>query len=611
MITPPQRIGDVLVNQGAITREALETNAHKARGRLGHYLRSYNHIDDRALAKALAAQYGLEYVEFDQKPPNASLFSPRDREYYIRHHYVPFARSKNGLVIATSQPSEELKIFAASYHLQPISFMVTSPRDLAAYHASIGSLASIRHATLNLRRHARNLSADRTLLPNQRNGFFVLLALFVSVFITTPAAAWHGLLVLCNLFYITTLALKIVLFRQGQKGLAEQLAQEPALQEKLSQLSPETLPIYSILVPLYQESAEVIARLIGHLNALDYPHEKLDIKLICEADDLSTIAAIKSQHPPQMMEIIQVPPSQPRTKPKACNVAIPHIRGEYVVIFDAEDAPAADQLKRAVVMFQTSPTQVACLQAALNYYNRQENLLTQLFSIEYSSLFNLLLPALQRMKLPIPLGGTSNHLRVSVLRAVGGWDAFNVTEDADLGIRLAYFGFETRVLPSLTLEEAPITLGVWMRQRARWVKGYIQTWLVFTRNPGDLKKRLGKLGYYGFQFFVGAPALTFLLAPFFWIICVLSFTGLLPTHLSPFMISLCLTSFVGGMVSHWVYARATIRLEGWQSMRLAVMAYPLYWLLHSVAAARALYQLVWAPHYWNKTIHGVSGIFKG
>ena len=150
-----------------------------------------------------------------------------------------------------------------------------------------------------------------------------------------------------------------------------------------------------------------------------------------------------------------------------------------------------------------------------------------------------------------------------------------------------------------------------MRQRARWVKGYIQTWLVFTRNPGDLKKRLGKLGYYGFQFFVGAPALTFLLAPFFWIICVLSFTGLLPTHLSPFMISLCLTSFVGGMVSHWVYARATIRLEGWQSMRLAVMAYPLYWLLHSVAAARALYQLVWAPHYWNKTIHGVSGIFKG
>ena len=605
------RLGDVLVTQGAITRETLEHEAFHARGRLGHYLRAYNHIDDRALAKALAAQWELEYVEFDAHVPNASLFLPREREHYIRHHYVPFARSKSGLVIATSQPSDELKIFAAAYHLQPITMVVTSPRDLAAYHASVASLASTRHATLHLRRQHRHLSADRILLRNQRRGFVLLALALGAVFTFDSGAAWHGLLVACNIFYLATLALKMMLYHQGKKGLMEQQKNEASFKETVATLDHASLPIYTILLPLYQESSAVLERLIAHLNALDYPHEKLDIKLICEADDMATIEALKELQPPQMMEIIHVPPSQPRTKPKACNMAIPHFRGEFIVIFDAEDAPAPDQLKRAVAMFQATPTRVACLQAPLNYYNRQENLLTQLFSIEYSSLFNLLLPALQRIKLPIPLGGTSNHLRAEALRTVGGWDAFNVTEDADLGIRLAYFGFETRVLPSLTLEEAPVTVRAWMSQRTRWIKGYIQTWLVFTRDTGELKKRLGKAGYYGFQFFVGAPALTFLLAPLFWVIFAFSLTGLLPTHLSPLMVSLCFISFVGGMLSHWIYARATIRLEGWQSMGLAMAAYPLYWLLHSVAAARALYQLVVAPHHWNKTTHGISRIFKG
>jgi cellulose synthase/poly-beta-1,6-N-acetylglucosamine synthase-like glycosyltransferase len=364
--------------------------------------------------------------------------------------------------------------------------------------------------------------------------------------------------------------------------------------------------MYSILVPMYRDSSDVMARLIANLDALDYPKEKLDIKLICEADDTVTLAALKALRPPETMEIIAVAPSHPRTKPKACNVALQRVRGEYVVIYDAEDAPAPDQLKRAVAMFRAGPEKLACLQASLNYYNRNENILTQLFSIEYSALFRLFLPALERMGLPIPLGGTSNHLKATALRDVGGWDSFNVTEDADLGIRLAYLGYTTQTLPSLTLEESPITLGAWMKQRTRWIKGYIQTWLVFTRDTAELKRRLGSRGYYGFQFFIGAPALTFLLAPLFWLAFILSLTGIFPNALSPNMHALCAFSFVGGMLCHWLFARKVMQLEGWENLSRAFWLYPCYWLLHSAAAARALWQLITAPHYWDKTSHGMS-----
>jgi hypothetical protein len=210
------------------------------------------------------------------------------------------------------------------------------------------------------------------------------------------------------------------------------------------------------------------------------------------------------------------------------------------------------------------------------------------------------------MQLPIPLGGTSMHLRTHALLQAGGWDAFNVTEDADLGIRLAYLGLQTRALPSLTLEEAPIHLRAWLKQRTRWIKGYIQTWLVFMRDPTELKRRLGRHGYYGFQFFVGAPALTFLFAPIFWAIFILALLGLNPAPMSRFMLSICSVSLIGGFVSHWLFARSIVGLEGWRDIRAAVVLYPFYWLLHSIACFRALWQLSVSPHYWDKTRHGVS-----
>lgn len=606
MPTSTARLGDILVEHASISRDTLEEHAPTARGRLGDYLRAHNHINGRDLARALAVQHGLMHVEFHQVAPDGSLFSPRDLPHYVAHRYVPFARTKQTLLIATPEPSEHLRDIVANYHGTQVRLITTSPRDLTSYFASLGATASSRHARLSLRRRHRHLVADRTIVPHQLYSLLAIGGAAVTALIAAPLTSWYVLLIGCNMFYFTTLATKYLLYVQGHEALREQRISAPMRHHAVRALRDADLPIYTLLIPLYRESAAVIKRLITNLNALEYPKEKLDIKLICEADDYPTIAALRGLQPPETMEIIRVAPSHPRTKPKACNVALQQIRGEYLAIFDAEDAPHPGQLKRAVAMFQMAGQNLACLQASLNYYNRDENLLTQLFSIEYSALFRIQLPALERLKLPIPLGGTSNHLRVAALQAAGGWDAFNVTEDADLGIRLAYLGYETRMLPSLTLEESPITLRAWMLQRTRWIKGYIQTWLVYTRDTRELKRRLGSMGYYGFQFFVGAPALTFLLAPIFWVVFLLSVVGVINHHMPPIIGWLCVASMAAGTISHWFFARAVLRIEGWHYMHRALLAYPLYWILHSFAAARAMHQLITAPHYWDKTKHGVS-----
>ncbi len=604
------RLGDILVAQGAITRDVLERFAVMPRRvRLGHALRAHTLVRGRALAHALAEKFSLTEIDLNRDPADPDLFQSQRLHHYLTHQYLPYRQSEEVLLIATPEPSHALQTMLEVTYARPIALVVVSARDFAVALARLGGTTLTRRAQLGLRRRYRHLVADRVLLRPQSVGLAVLGSGLLLLGVFFPSASWRTLLIGCNLFYFFTLAFKLQLYLQGCAAQPEKRQQAEALRMAAAAYDGP-LPVYTILVPVYREGFAVLARLISHLHALDYPKEKLDIKLICEADDLATIDAIKACRPPENMDIVHVPPSHPRTKPKACNVALQQIRGEYLVIYDAEDAPAPDQLKLAITRFQQLPHQVACLQASLNYYNRDENLLTRLFAIEYSSLFNLLLPALERLQLPIPLGGTSNHMRVEALKRVGGWDAFNVTEDADLGIRLSYFGYQTRMLPSETLEEAPIHLIAWLKQRTRWVKGYIQTWLVYMRDPGALRRQLGPRAYYGFQFFIGAPALTFLLAPVFWLVFIIGAMGLLPTALPPELLGLCGVSFVGGVLSHWLFARKVIRLEGWHRMQGAMLAYPFYWVLHSFAAARALWQLITAPHYWDKTTHGLTRLFK-
>ena len=234
-----------------------------------------------------------------------------------------------------------------------------------------------------------------------------------------------------------------------------------------------SLPDYTILVPLYRESASVPG-LVAALGRIVWPRRRLDIKLIVEAHDDDTRQAIARLPLGAEFEVVVVPPGSPRTKPRALQYALSRARGRFVAVYDAEDEPHPLQLAEAYQRFLASDRRLACLQAPLVVDNPGESWIAALFAIEYSTLFDGLLPALTGLGLLLPLGGTSNHFRREALECAGGWDPFNVTEDADLGVRLARFGFRSETLTLPTLEEAPMSVRVWVRQRTRWYQGWIR-----------------------------------------------------------------------------------------------------------------------------------------
>ncbi|MFG1479496.1 glycosyltransferase [Xanthobacter sp. V4C-4] len=370
------------------------------------------------------------------------------------------------------------------------------------------------------------------------------------------------------------------------------------------------LPVYSLLIPLYKEAASV-PRLVAAMRALDYPPEKLDIKLVVEADDAETRAAIAAVGLPAHMEEVAVPNVGPRTKPKALNVALTYARGRYVAVFDAEDQPEEDQLKRALAAFRRGGPRVACVQARLCIDNGGERWISGHFAAEYAGQFDVLLPVLSALKLPILLGGTSNHFRRDVLEGLGAWDPFNVTEDADLGVRLARAGWRTEVIGSSTFEEAPVTWQAWLGQRTRWLKGWAQTLLVHGRTPRRLVRDLGWRGTAAVAVLTAGPFASALLHPF----CV----AVLGWHLAWGVLGEPCTTWAEVLTSALTYVTLAVgyggtaitmatglRRRGERLRASLLWSIPLYWLLLSLAAWRALFELVRRPYHWEKTAHGLS-----
>jgi cellulose synthase/poly-beta-1,6-N-acetylglucosamine synthase-like glycosyltransferase len=373
-------------------------------------------------------------------------------------------------------------------------------------------------------------------------------------------------------------------------------------------VSDDQLPVYSVLVPLYRE-AGVLPGLVQALDALDYPRAKLDILLVLEAADLDTQAAVTALRLPPQFRTVLVPEGQPRTKPKALNYALQLARGGHVVVYDAEDRPEPDQLRRALDAFRRGPPGLGCMQAQLNIYNPLASWFTRQFTVEYSALFDAILPALARLGLPVPLGGSSNHFPRRALIAAGGWDPFNVTEDADLGFRMARQGWHTGVLASTTWEEAPATFGSWFRQRTRWLKGWMQTYLVHTRQPWRLATELGLRGALGFHALMGGLVLSALVHPLLYaLIAWHALTGRLlapaDTAASAALWAIAWINLAAGyLVSILVGALSAWR-RGQPRLALSALLMPLCWLLVSAAAYRALYQLATDPYGWEKTEHG-------
>jgi cellulose synthase/poly-beta-1,6-N-acetylglucosamine synthase-like glycosyltransferase len=260
-----------------------------------------------------------------------------------------------------------------------------------------------------------------------------------------------------------------------------------------------------VLVPVFKE-ANIVPQLVGNLGKIDYPADKLEVLVLIEEEDHLTRDAYLGSNPPPNFHILTIPKGTPQTKPRACNVGLYFASGEYLVIFDAEDAPDPDQLKKCVVAFRRGGAKTVCVQAALNYFNADENALTRMFTLEYNYWFDYMLAGLDAADLPIPLGGTSNHFRTEALIELGGWDPYNVTEDADLGIRASAMGFRVGVVNSTTMEEANTSIPNFIRQRSRWIKGYMQTSLVHARRPLALIREVGLRRFASFALLIaGTP----------------------------------------------------------------------------------------------------------
>jgi cellulose synthase/poly-beta-1,6-N-acetylglucosamine synthase-like glycosyltransferase len=370
------------------------------------------------------------------------------------------------------------------------------------------------------------------------------------------------------------------------------------------------LPTYSVLIPLRDE-AQMVPMLKRAMSAIDYPQHLLDIKFVVEAKSPETVTAVEHALGDAQFRMVVVPQGAPHTKPKAIDYALPLARGEFLVVYDAEDVPEPDQLRRAAERFRADPG-LACLQAELVPENAHENVLTALFAGEYAGLFGRLLPALARWGLPVPLGGTSNHFRTSVLRELGGWDAFNVTEDADLGVRLARRGFRADAFGSRTHEEAPLTVRAWMAQRIRWMKGWMLTYCVHNQRPGALLRDLGWRGFLGFQVLVGGMILSSLLHTIFLgtLLGRLAFDGVV--GLVPqdpwdwFAVGILLAGYGGAL------AVVLSGLAHLGARHLVVMqcALPFYWVLHSIATLLAIAELIKRPMHWAKTEHGVTRVVR-
>jgi cellulose synthase/poly-beta-1,6-N-acetylglucosamine synthase-like glycosyltransferase len=358
-------------------------------------------------------------------------------------------------------------------------------------------------------------------------------------------------------------------------------------------LSDENLPNITILAPMFREAASV-QHFVRSMAALDYPVAKLQIEILLEADDRETLLALSRTQLGDHFDIVIVPASHPQTKPKACNYGLATAYGELLVIYDAEDEPEPDQLRKAAARFAQAPEDVACLQAKLNIYNRSESWLTRQFALEYALWFDHMLPGLARIGAPIPLGGTSNIFRTDVLKSVGGWDPFNVTEDAELGLRLARRGWRVEVLDSTTWEEAPTTERAWIRQRTRWLKGYMQTWRAHRRCGGR-----SRLSFLSADLFLGGAVFAALTAPALWTISLLDFADHRWRSPATATLAIAQALFIA-LAAYAPLKRGFFRLSPW-----ALLA-PFYWTMISVAAWRALFQLHSAPTLWEKTEHGAT-----
>lgn len=609
-----QAVLERLLHTGAITQaqadEAVRIHQHNQTPLLD-ILGAFGYVNPKAYAGELSEVKQTGYLgalvgseHFAYAPEFVRLFDPA---VLTRFRFFPMQRVGEMVVVMAADPDEP-QIEPAVRAIVPDAEIVTlvgTERDITRLVSAVFQESLLHKAINDLREKDAIQSASRVFTVPQIVVFVLLLVLLIGGLILNFWLTARLLIAGISVMYISALAYKLLLTITGimvrrQRGTDKQIDAIPDAE----------LPLYSILVPVYKEP-EVVPRLLKALARMDYPREKLDVLLLMEEDDHVTIEAAKAANPPSFFRFILVPASQPRTKPKACNYGLSFCRGEYVTIYDAEDIPEPDQLRKAVAAFHNGEKSLICVQAALNYFNKNENWLTRLFTLEYSYWFDCLLPGLDRLKLPIPLGGTSNHFRLDRLRELLAWDPFNVTEDADLGIRASINGYTVGVIKSTTYEEANKAPKNWIRQRSRWIKGYMITWLVHNRRPLWTLKRIGLKNWLSYQFFIGGTFAIFLINPLMWLLFVIWLLwqpGWESILFRGWVYDLALFSLIVGNGLGIILNMLAVWARGFWSLIPFALTNPIYWWMHSIAAYMALWQLITKPFYWEKTHHGLTTV---
>lgn len=627
------QIGSHLVATGRITSEQLDTAlAHQRAegGQLGQHLVLAGALTRRELYEALAEHWETASRDLVAHPPDPVLAGRLDIAELSHLGWVPCEERDDGtLVVATSvRPTPALlEQVRERFGTDQVELVASTHWDVfrAMEEANRGKLRRLAEDMLAEERPEHSarpgLTRLQLVLP------FVIGLAFVVGAVLEPRRAFVVLLSATNLVFLLSILFKagsslrapFIRARRERRRLAE-------MRERQRRgLAPEwepgghdaELPVYTILVPAFRE-ANIIDKLIRNLGALDYPRSRLDVIVLMEENDPETVAAAKRVAPPDYVRLLVVPAGEPQTKPRACNYGLAFARGKYVVIYDAEDRPEPLQLRKAVAAFErdaferehlgSTRPRLACVQAALHYFNADYNVLTRMFAIEYAHWFESMLPGIDGSGIPLPLGGTSNHFDTEVLKQLGAWDPYNVTEDADLGLRVSVEGYRVDVLDSTTGEEACATVPAWIPQRTRWIKGYMITAAVNMRHPLRFLRRVGPLGLVGMVGLIIGTPLTFLAYPLVLGFTVITYVGvrLIGLDLPHWVVlSSLVTAVLGNALMIIVSGIAATRRYNWRIGVFALLN-PLYWCLHAYAAWRALVQTIFSPHRWEKTPHGIS-----
>lgn len=604
--TPPRttpKVGQILMDLGALSADdALRAAALRQREDLliGEILLAHNMVSERALYQALALQFDCEEADLLAQPPCPHLIDALGLDLCLQHGLLPWRRVGAALVVVTSEPQK----FAELRNQLPAPFN-EAHMAVAPPAAITRALTRARPAALALRAETRvqaELSC-RDWRPQRAMGFISLvLACLILFAAIAPAMA---LTALC-LLGIMTLALNSGLKIAAALALSRAPKASPPNTRAPQTKGIRKLPRVSVLVPLFRETS-IAGRLVERLSRLNYPAELLDICLVVEADDWPTQWALQQARIPAHMRRIHVPKGALKTKPRAMNFALDFCKGSLIGVWDAEDAPHPDQIFDMVRAFEAAPPDVVCLQGVLDFYNARTNWLSRCFTIEYATWFRVLLPGLARMGMVVPLGGTTLFFRRQALEEINAWDAHNVTEDADLGIRLARAGYRTELIETVTREEANCRLWPWVRQRSRWLKGFIVTWAVHMRAPRQLYRDLGARGFWGVQVLFVGTILHFLLTPFLLSLWALPLGLPHPAAdvIGPAGLIMLGMGFAAAELGTLTINAFATRKKSHRWLWKWVPTLHFYFPLGSLAVTKAIWELLVNPFYWDKTEHGV------